>query len=212
MEKNNKRVTGIVLAAGLSSRMGQLKQLLPVGGIPSVIRVVRVLSESIDDVIVILGHMANHIGEALENENCSCVFNEEYEEGMLSSIQCGLRSIEKKSSYIIALGDQPQIKESTVSRLLKKGSLTKKGIVIPKFKGRRGHPIFISSKYKDKIQNLDRTHGLNFVTRKYANDVLEMETDESEILKDMDTFSDYIRINQLLHDGDEHAYYNRKNL
>ena len=205
MEINNERLTGIVLAAGLSSRMGKLKQLLPVGGIPSVIRVVRVLSAIIDDVIVILGHKADHIGEALENENRNCVVNKEYEEGMLSSIQCGLRSIENKSSYIIALGDQPQIKQSTVSRLLKEASLTPKGIVIPKFKGKRGHPIIISSKYKKQILKLDRIHGLNFVTRKYAYDVLEVDIDESEILKDMDTLNDYIRINRLLDTGNENG-------
>ena len=70
----NKDVVGIVLAAGYSSRMGKLKQLLPIAGVPSVVRVARVLANTVSEVAVVLGHRAKEIELALELERCKCVY------------------------------------------------------------------------------------------------------------------------------------------
>tara|TARA_B100000579_G_C22651884_1_gene766654 strand:+ start:99 stop:710 length:612 start_codon:yes stop_codon:yes gene_type:complete len=197
---NSFQVTGIVLAAGLSSRMGQLKQLLPIGGIPSVVRVVRSLVNAVDEVVVVLGHRAEEIEVVLESERCRCVFNQDYSLGMLSSVQCALSEIQTSSSYLIALADQPQIKESTVSCILQNASMLSKGIVIPKFQGKRGHPVFIHSKYYREISDLNHHVGLNFFTRSHKEDVLEVDLQEVEIVRDMDTPNDYKRIKRLLGD------------
>tara|TARA_B100001250_G_scaffold293308_1_gene254955 strand:+ start:1232 stop:1843 length:612 start_codon:yes stop_codon:yes gene_type:complete len=194
---NGFQVTGIVLAAGLSSRMGQLKQLLPIGGIPSVVRVVRTLGKKIDDVVVVLGHQAEEIEAVLEFEACRCIFNQDYLLGMLSSVQCALSEIQTSSSYLVALADQPQIKESTVSCILQNASTLSKGIVIPKFEGKRGHPVFIHSKYHREILELNHDVGLNFFTRSHREDVLEVDLQEVEIIRDMDTPNDYKRIKNL---------------
>ena len=197
---NSFQVTGIVLAAGLSSRMGQLKQLLPIGGIPSVVRVVRTLGKDVDDVVVVLGHRAKEIEVVLEPEVCRCIFNQDYSLGMLSSVQCALREIQTSSSYLVALADQPQIKESTVSCILRNASTLSKGIVIPKFQGKRGHPVFIHSKYYREILELNHDVGLNFFTRSHRQDVLEVDLQEVEIVRDMDTPNDYKRIKSLFGD------------
>ncbi len=193
----NKDVVGIVLAAGYSSRMGKLKQLLPIAGVPSVVRVARVLANTVSEVAVVLGHRAKEIELALELERCKCVYNKDYSRGMLSSVQCGIKEFKNASSYLIALADQPMIQESTVSSILSSASLSSKGIVIPKYEGRCGHPVFIHSKYYEKIVGLSHKVGLNVITRGNKDDTLEIDLSEIEIIKDMDTLDDYKRIQNL---------------
>ncbi len=193
----NKDVVGIVLAAGYSSRMGELKQLLPVAGVPSVIRVVRVLANTVTEVVVVLGHRANEIELALELEKCKCVFNKNYSLGMLSSVQCGIKEFHDSSSYLIALADQPMIRESTVSSILYNANRSSKGIVIPRYEGICGHPVFIDSKYYEKIVGLSHEVGLNVITRGNKDDTLEIDLSEIEITKDMDTLDDYKRVQNL---------------
>jgi len=191
------RVTGIVLAAGLSSRMGELKQLLPIGGIPSVVRVVRVLAGAVNDVVVVLGHQANKIESVLESEKCRCIFNNNYSLGMLSSVQCAISEIQMSSSYLFALSDQPMLTQSTVLSILDSASRSSKGIIVPKVEGKRGHPVFIDSKYYQEILQLDHNVGLNVVIRDNKHDVLEVDLQEIEIVRDMDTPDDYRRLNSL---------------
>tara|TARA_B100000579_G_C22731574_1_gene804498 strand:+ start:69 stop:668 length:600 start_codon:yes stop_codon:yes gene_type:complete len=193
----NKGVVGIVLAAGYSSRMGKLKQLLPVAGVPSVVRVARVLANTVSEVAVVLGHRAKEIESALELERCKCVFNKNHSLGMLSSIQCGIKEFKNASSYLIALADQPMIQESTVSSILYNAKRSSKGIVIPRYEGRCGHPVFIDSKYYDKIVGLPHKVGLNVITRGNKDDTLEIDLSEMEIIRDMDTLDDYKRIQNL---------------
>ena len=68
--KKQKEIVGVILAAGLSSRMGELKQLLPIGGHPAVCRIARVLKENLRQVIVVVGHRAEEVQDALSGTNC----------------------------------------------------------------------------------------------------------------------------------------------
>jgi CTP:molybdopterin cytidylyltransferase MocA len=74
-----------------------------------------------------------------------------------------------------------------------------RGLVIPVFSHKRGHPLLIDKKYIGEIQKIDPATGLNSLLRKYPEDILEVETSESGILKDFDTYEDYLREINIIH-------------
>src|SRR5262249_58239822 len=112
-----RRVAAIVLAGGMSNRMGQSKVLLPWDGRP-IIRVIvdRLKRMRLDDVIVVTGHKAPQVRAALDKEPARIVHNAQYKQGeMLSSLQAGIRALgPETSACLIVLGDQPQLDNRVV--------------------------------------------------------------------------------------------------
>jgi len=143
------KLAAIVLAAGYSSRMGQLKPLLSVGRRTAVESVVHLfLSAGIPDVFVVLGHRADELRPVVETAGGKCVLNPNFDQGMYSSVCAGVAALpaETDASFVIPV-DIPLVRASTVRRLAgcyatKKGNID---IVYPVFQGRRGHPPLISS-------------------------------------------------------------------
>ena len=192
-------VASIVLAAGQSRRMGKLKQLLPLAGRTVIETVVGRIFEAttIDKnlLLVVVGHCSKKVEKCLHQQNISCVKNDRYREGMVTSVQCGIEAItEKVDGYTIFLGDQPDVKPEIIDLVIRHAHKTKAGIIIPSYRGKRGHPLFISSKYRNEILNLTADQGLNFVTRGHKEDTEEIAVESVEILEDMDTPEDYTRI------------------
>ena len=188
-------IVAIVLAAGLSTRMGALKQLLPLGecGKTVIEVVVERLLSCVDEVVVVLGHRAGHISSRLSGSGARCVVNDDYEDGMISSVRCGIRSAAPVMGYLICLGDQPAVDARVAATVVEEARSNKSGIIIPTYDGKRGHPVFIHRKYADEILNLDRDEGLNAVTRGHPEDTMEVPVSDSGVLEDMDTPEDYDR-------------------
>jgi len=125
--------------------------------------------------------------------------NESYKDGMLSSVQCGFKNLPSGciASFVFQ-GDQPLITFNTINALIDGFFSSGKGIIIPVYKKKRGHPILIDMKYRYEIDRLSHTKGLRSLSYKFSNDVLEVETDEPGILRDFDTFDQYTKgINQI---------------
>ncbi len=190
--KTAQGIAGIVLAAGRSTRMGTLKQLLPLGGKPTIEVVVEQVCGRLERVIAVLGHRAEEVAGALAGQPVVCAFNPDYGLGMLTSVQCGIRAAGGASGYLICLGDQPHL-GSTADALLEAARQAGEGILIPTFQGRRGHPILIRSSYAGEILSLSPERGLNTVTRGHPQDTLEVPVEGREALEDMDTPADYQR-------------------
>jgi molybdenum cofactor cytidylyltransferase len=113
---------------------------------------------------------------------------------MLSSIQAGISAVDKKSDGILVLlGDQPMVSEIVINRLITSFQKTTKGLIIPTFNGKRGHPVLIHSKYKDSIHQLNEAIGLRELFLNNGQDILEVEVQSDSILKDIDTPEDYKR-------------------
>ena len=186
-------VTGIILAAGMSSRMGEFKQLLPFAGKPAILWIVEALAQCLEQVVVVLGHRADEVAEVLGESRVQCIVNEDYEQGMLSSVQCALRALDEQTDYMICLGDQPRLDPEVATLVLAEGEKGQRGICIPTYAGKRGHPIFIHNKYKKQILQLPLDVGLNSVTRGHPEDTCEIAVCKSAILDDMDTPDDYLR-------------------
>ena len=187
------RVAGIILAAGMSTRMGQLKQLLPLGGRAAIEWIAEVVGQRLDEVVVVLGHRAEEIAPVLASYPVRWVVNADYQTGMLSSVQCAVQEIDAESDYLICLGDQPRLSGSVVEQVLQARTQVDKGIIIPTVNGKRGHPVLIRNVYRAEILGLPRDVGLNAVTRGHPEDTYELPVAEDAILTDMDTPADYQR-------------------
>lgn len=188
------QIYGVVLAAGLSRRMGTAKQLLPFGSKTVLQTVVDVLlTLDLVEVIVVLGHEAERVRESLDDRAVRCCVNADYQAGMFSSVCCGIRAIpEHADGMLLALGDQPHIDAhvgAAVVDAYQKGDV---GLVIPTWDGKRGHPALIDLKrYRSEILSLSGTEGLKPVMRGHEDDTLTLQVTDAGILRDLDTQEDY---------------------
>lgn len=188
-----KKFWAIVLAAGESKRMGSPKMLLDFGGKTMLERVIEnVTASEIPNVLVVMGAEREKLTEIIERLPVSLCFNENYKEGMLSSVKCGFRNVPQDTDAVLVFqGDQPFISPEVVNSVIEKYLSSDFGLVVPVFDGKRGHPLLIGQKYFSKIEFLDSSEGLRSLTRKNSKDVLEVNTNQPGILRDFDTYADY---------------------
>jgi molybdenum cofactor cytidylyltransferase len=188
-------ICAVVPAAGLSSRMGVQKLLLPFGGKTVIAHIVdQLLASTVNEVHVVVGHQAEHISAELPGRAVSIVKNPNYKSGMLSSIRCGLASLpEKCRTVLVALGDQPSITTRLIDKMLQSFATTQKSILVPLHKGKRGHPILFSSRYREEILTHYDDIGLRGLLYSHSDDVLELDVPTTSVLCDMDYPEDYRR-------------------
>ena len=189
-----KQVYAVVPAAGMSTRMGSPKQLLPFGDKTILQTVVDTLLEAeLDGVMVVLGHYAEAVRESLGERPVDFHVNSNYRNGMFSSILCGICALPgSANAALIALGDQPRIAGEVVRRVVAAYREGEKGIVIPTVEGERGHPALVDlQKYGAEIAGLSGEAGLKPVMRGHPGDTLELPVDDVRILRDIDTPEDY---------------------
>jgi len=187
-------IHAIVLAAGESRRMGRPKMLLPWGRSTMLETVVRtLLSGPFATVVVVLGHRAEEHGRALaplaEEPRVRLAVNPRYPEGMLTSLQCGVRAA-GAGTVLVALGDQPLITAETVVRVLAAHGT---GLTVPTFRGRRGHPVCIDERLVQPLLALRPEQGLRGLFRRHPGAVTLVEAPGEEILVDLDTPEAYRR-------------------
>ena len=188
-------MAGIVLAAGRSRRMGRPKQLLPLDGATLIECVVNRIRPHVDSLVVVIGHAAPQVAAALGPGGVRLAVNDDVDRGMIGSVKCGLRAAGPGwKGYLFCLGDQPGLTDSVLETVLAGASSSGRGIVIPTFSGRRGHPVYLSRRYYDRILGLDESLGLNAVTGSHRSDTLEVPVAEPAVLEDMDTPEDYARL------------------
>jgi molybdenum cofactor cytidylyltransferase len=193
-------IWAIILAAGESKRMGRPKMLLPFNGSTMIETVIRNVSESkVDKILVVLGAERDAISDKISKLNATCCQNEDYKDGMLSSVRCGFIHLPADYKAVLVFqGDQPLITQNAINTVIDAYLSSGKGIVIPVYNTKRGHPLLLDIKYRKEIEKLTPDEGLRSLSNKFPEDVLEIETSESGILRDFDTFDDYNNgINQI---------------
>ena len=185
----------IVLAAGLSSRMGAQKLLLPFGGKTVIGHIVdQLLASTIGEVHVVVGHQSESVSAELSGRAVSIVNNPNYKSGMLSSVRCGLRNLpEKCRAVMVVLGDQPSITTELIDQMLQSFAATEKNILVPLYKGKRGHPILLSLHYRDEILTHYDAVGLRGLLHSHSDDICELTVSNASVLCDMDYPEDYRR-------------------
>ncbi len=186
-------VTALILGAGESSRMGKPKLLLPFGENTMIGTVIsNVLASSVETAIVVLG--ANHeIHEkAIGDYPVKVVINERFHDGMLSSVQSGLKAVhDTTDAVMVLLGDQPMIEAGEMDRLIESYRDSEKGIAVATHGKKRGHPILFGRKFIGEILEYPREASLRDLLLDHPSEVLEMKTGNEGILRDIDTQNDY---------------------
>ncbi len=186
-------ISAMVLAAGRSRRMGTQKLLLPYRGQPLIAQVVdELLRSPVDRVFVVIGKEGKPILEALAGRRVHSVTNETAEEEMLHSVRCGLIAMpEESAAAMVALGDQPSVTADVVAELVRSFHTTSRGIVVPTYKGKRGHPLLFAMHYRDEILTRHEGRGLRGLLEAHPQDVFELEVATAGILEDIDLPEDY---------------------
>jgi len=190
-------ISAIVLAAGKSERMGTNKLLLPYQCSVIIDLVIQhILESGIREIIVVLGHEAEKVREEIISHfgrKVLLAFNVNYQQGMLSSIQCGLKIVDPQCEAVfLCLGDQPKVSIETYRQILNSFSSSDKGIIIPTYKGKRGHPILIARRHFPFILTLDQlTASLHSLIKENPDDIAEIELADEGILFDLDHPADY---------------------
>lgn len=187
-------VVAIVLAAGLSSRMGKVKVLLPWGRETVLEAILRRLHMArLDQIVVVTGHEAERIRPIATRFSVTTVHNPDYRRGeMLSSLQAGLRALDDRfAGCLVVLGDQPQIQGRVVGDLLTAFAEGRGSIVAPSFQMRRGHPILIGCQHWPALLDLPAGSAPRDVINARAGEIAYVEVSNDSILQDIDTPKDY---------------------
>jgi len=187
------KVSAVLLGAGESKRMGVDKLSLPWGKRTVFDHCLRTLLQSeVEEVIVVLSNRTKELMAHVRGGRVKVVMNPYYRRGMSTSIRRAIQAIHLRSQGIlIALGDQPLLKTRTVNALIRVFIGNKGGIVVPSFKGRRGHPVIFDRKYEKELLKLRKDAGGRSILRRYSESVLELRTRSEGVVKDMDTWEEY---------------------
>jgi molybdenum cofactor cytidylyltransferase len=184
-------IAAVVLSAGESSRMGQPKALLPIEGETFIGRIVASLKQTqVGKIIVVLGHNSDQLAAAIRPLPVEILINPNYQLGQLSSLQVAVRNLLPDADcdgMLVHLVDHPYIDASLVDRMIQQFYESKNDIVVPRCRGKRGHPVLFSRRLFDELLDAPMDQGAKAVVNAHRDETLEIETDEEGITVDIDT-------------------------
>ena len=186
-------LVAFVLAAGFSSRMGAFKPLLPLGKETVLERSIRLFRDAeIKDIRVVVGYRASELEPILVRCGVRSIENPLYRQGMFSSIQAAVQTIEDNDeAFFILPVDIPLIRPSTIHALVSSFLQSRGEIIYPCFLKERGHPPLISRRLVDDIVHWQGDGGLQAVLSSWERCACDVDVPDEGILLDMDQYEDY---------------------
>jgi len=183
-------ITAIVLAAGKSERIGRPNPLLPTADGTSFLAAIleTMTGTAVDEVRVVVGHEAEQVIDEGGLVRHVIVHNKEFERGMLSSVQAGIRALPHgTTAFLLWPVDQPLVLADTVDRIIEAWKKRHAPIVVPVYHGKRGHPTLFSTKLSQELMHAPESEGARAVVHAHEKAVVEVEVDDAGILTDIDT-------------------------
>lgn len=189
-------IAAIVLAAGRSSRMGEHKLLLSLGGRPLVTYAVDAACRSeVASVIVVVGHNAHHIMSALDGMCCRIVTNELYADGMATSLRVGIATLPSDvTGALILLADQPLVTFAMMNRMLAAADREPYAIHAAVYNGKRGNPVYFPRALFGELRAVSGDEGGRSVIARHAEIVRLVSMPVVEAALDVDTPGEYERL------------------
>jgi CTP:molybdopterin cytidylyltransferase MocA len=186
------RYAAIVLAGGFSTRMKDFKPLLPLGRATVTDHVIDTFLSTGVDVFLVAGYRRDDIAAVIKKQNFTFVFNPDYEKGMFSSIQAGVRHLPKVyRGFFVLPVDIPLVRPETIKQLLKAATENPDCIIYPVFERKRGHPPLIPAALGSDILGWEKGGGLKAVLKSQEKRAWEVPVADNNILFDIDTPEDY---------------------
>lgn len=189
-------LSAIVLAAGMSTRMGQNKLLLAFKNKPLIAHAVdTLLASEVDEIVVVLGHEAEKVRDNIQGRQLRLVQNPDYHEGLSTSVRVGVAAVSSQAGGImIYLADQPLLEPADVNHLARafvRAREADKSIVVPFFHGQRGNPVILDSSYRGAMAEVVGDVGCKRVIKRYPDKVFVVEMETDHVVRDVDNIEDY---------------------
>ena len=150
-------VSGLVLAAGVSTRLGQPKQVLPFGGTTLLGHVVgeALAAAALDEVIVVIGGAADEVRRRVDLRGARVVENPQFGEGCAASYRTGLGVVDPRAEAVaILLGDQPGVDHAVIDTVVEAWRGTRERIMLASYRGHEGHPLIFARALFDQLAAL----------------------------------------------------------
>jgi molybdenum cofactor cytidylyltransferase len=185
--------SAVILAAGTSTRIGAVKQLLPLDGRPLLQHVLdNVRASAVRDVVLVLGSSAEAIRREIDAQNVHVVLNENYQQGMGTSLRAGLSAVDPEAeAALIVLADQPFVRPATLNQLIAEHRRSRAQIVIPTYRGFRGNPVLLDRSVFPEVMALGGDIGCRAIFGEHPQGILKVPVDDVGILLDIDRQGDF---------------------
>jgi len=199
--KTRNNIVGLILAAGKSERMGNLKPLLPIGNQTFLSRLFQNIEPSkLSDWRLVLGYCQEEILQKSAVPRGQVIYNPEYETGQLSSLIYGLRNIDwdKTDGVMVFLIDHPLISTSLIDLLIQEFSDSRAPIIIPSYHGKRGHPVIFRRCLFQELSTAPLDQGAVAIVRRHQNEIMQVPVEDEGVIVDVDTPFEYENLLQRL--------------
>jgi len=204
VNSHNHQVTGVLLAAGSSRRMGDENKLLLklADGTPMVAWIAKTyLKSDINKLVVVTGFQQKEVRQALLGLDVQFVDNNQYLTGQASSVSRGIESLsEQTDSVLIALADMPFITPELINRLIKSHQLLPKPdirITLPILNGRRANPVIWGRAFFDELQSISGDQGGRQILSAYISAINGVNWDNQEVIEDIDLPEDVKKLSHI---------------
>ena len=179
----------LILAAGSSSRMGKAKQLLPYKHTTLLGWSIEQAQRSkADEVICMLGANVEEIRQSIKSYNIKTIYNQNYKEGLGSSIVNGIKELQDKDAVFVILADQPKITSVSLDKFLAQSNENPSKIVVSNYGKKVGVPAIFPKKYFEELKNLQGDKGARDFLNQLSEEIIKINTID---LVDIDTQDDY---------------------
>ena len=181
-------ITGVLLAAGFSTRFGANKLLFKIDSQSLITHSAAALSPC-DRVIAVVRADDEVLHTELHKLGIDCVLNPQPERGMGHSIACAVNETSQSKGWCLLPADMPYVMASTTSQLV---AALRTGAVLaaPCYRGRRGHPVAFSKDFVDALRALDGDSGARSILEQNTGQLTSIATDDAGVLVDIDTEMD----------------------
>lgn len=179
-------VAGLLLAAGSATRFGSDKLHHPLPhGVSIAVQSARHLRSEVDEVFAVVRPGSVDLQEVLEKENCLVVVCDNAAEGMGASLACAARAAGKRAGYLVALGDMPFIRRSSIAAV-RDAIAAGAPLAAPYFRSRRGHPVGLAGTFFPDLVALEGDEGAKALLKRNESALVKVPVGDPGVLRDID--------------------------